>query len=386
MKYIPKLLCLLLFLSHTVNEKLFAIPAFARKYNMTCKTCHAPFPKLKAYGDEFAGNGFVLKDKEAPRYYVETGDTELSLLRDIPLALRFEGYLNYNNAKSKRTDFTSPYIVKLLSGGELTKNVSYYFYFFFSERGEVAGIEDAFIMYNDLFGVNLDFYAGQFQVSDPLFKRELRLTFEDYQIYKTKIGNSTADLSYDRGVMLTYGFETGTDIIVEVVNGSGIGPADSSRNFDDDKNKNFVGRISQDLTKNLRIGGICYYGKERKENYINKLWMAGADATLSIEQWELNFQYIHRKDNNPSFVSGSKDIKTQGVFGELIFMPNGDDSKWYGVGLFNWVKSDSASVNYKSAAGHLGYMLKRNIRLAAEYNYNFTDKFGKLGAGMILAF
>ena len=39
---------------------LFAIPAFARKYNMSCKTCHSPFPTLKAYGDEFAGNGFQL--------------------------------------------------------------------------------------------------------------------------------------------------------------------------------------------------------------------------------------------------------------------------------------------------------------------------------------
>ena len=48
---------------------LDAMPAFARKYQMSCKTCHSPFPKLKPYGEEFAGNGFVLKDKEAPRYY-----------------------------------------------------------------------------------------------------------------------------------------------------------------------------------------------------------------------------------------------------------------------------------------------------------------------------
>ena len=38
--------------------ELLAIPAFARKYNTTCKTCHSPFPYLKPYGDEFAANGF----------------------------------------------------------------------------------------------------------------------------------------------------------------------------------------------------------------------------------------------------------------------------------------------------------------------------------------
>ena len=63
-----------------------AIPAFARKYRMSCTTCHAPVPRLaeKAYGDEFAGNGFVLADQEASRYYVETGDKDLDLIRETP--------------------------------------------------------------------------------------------------------------------------------------------------------------------------------------------------------------------------------------------------------------------------------------------------------------
>jgi hypothetical protein len=78
------------------TEDIFSIPAFARKYKMSCKTCHAPIPKLKAYGNDFAANGFVLKDKDAPRYYVKTGDEDLSLLREVPLAIRFEGYLTYN--------------------------------------------------------------------------------------------------------------------------------------------------------------------------------------------------------------------------------------------------------------------------------------------------
>ncbi len=60
------------------------MPAFARKYSMSCKTCHAPFPKLKPYGEEFAANGFVIKDKETPRDTIDTGDATLSLLRERP--------------------------------------------------------------------------------------------------------------------------------------------------------------------------------------------------------------------------------------------------------------------------------------------------------------
>jgi hypothetical protein len=166
---------------------LQAIPAFARKYQMTCKTCHTPFPKLKPYGDEFAANGYVIKDKDAPRYNIDTGDDFLSLIRDLPLAVRLDGFVTYNNSATRQLDFASPFMMKFLSGGEITKNVSYFFYFIFSEMGEIAGIEDAFLMFNNLFGSGFDFYVGQFQVSDPIFKRELRLTLEDYQIFSTEV-------------------------------------------------------------------------------------------------------------------------------------------------------------------------------------------------------
>ncbi len=71
---------------------------------------------------------------------------------------------------------------KILSGGELSDKISYYFYFLMNERGEIAGVEDAFLcMQCAEFSINL--YMGQFQTSDPLFKGELRLTLDPYKIY-----------------------------------------------------------------------------------------------------------------------------------------------------------------------------------------------------------
>ena len=91
---------------------------------------------------------------------------------------------------------------KLLSGGAIYKNVSYYVYYIL-EEGDAGKLEDAFLMFNNLFGSELDFFIGQFQVSDPLFKRELRLTRADYDIYKVKVGNlQMSNLTYDRGIIL----------------------------------------------------------------------------------------------------------------------------------------------------------------------------------------
>jgi hypothetical protein len=383
----------ILVLLQAAAVELQAIPAFARKYQMTCKTCHAPFPKLKPYGDEFAANGFVIKDKDAPRYFVDTGDDFLSLLRDVPFALRLEGFFTYNNSDTKQWDFTSPYVLKLLSGGEITKNISYFFYFFFSEQGEVAGIEDAFVIFNNLFGSDLDFYIGQFQVSDPLFKRELRLTFENYQIYSTKVGESKVDLTYDRGVMLTYGFPSGTDFAIEVLNGTGIGEPNPFRNFDDDKYKNLFFRVSQDLGDYFRAGGFSYLGKEEQEGFANSLWMLGADATITAKPFELNFQYVERRDDNPYFAVNDlvllKKVNTRGAFAEAIFLPKGDDSKWYMVGLYNWVNSDIDELDYSSATVHYGRLLRRNIRATAELTYVFDSIYkdhARLAFGLVTAF
>lgn len=365
-----------------------AIPAFARKYAMSCTTCHAPYPRLKPYGDEFAGNGFALKDKDAPRYFVDAGDQNLSLIRELPLAVRLEGYTQFASKPGDRFDFTSPYNLKLLSGGALAKNISYYFYFFFSERGEVAGIEDAFIMFNDIGSSELDIYIGQFQVSDPLFKREVRLSYEDYQIYRVKPGLSSIGLTYDRGIMMTYGFESGTDITLQVLNGNGIGHADDNRLYDNDKYKAVLGRVSQDIGKYFRIGGFGYFGKEGPNcDSTNEVWLAGPDASITTDKVVLNLQYIERRDDNPSLdMTKPPELETRGGFAELIWLPNGDRTTWYAMALYNNVDSDQSDLKYESFAAHVGYLMRTNIRLTAELVYDIEYEETRFLLGFVSAF
>jgi len=371
----------------TYTEEANAIPAFARKYRMSCTTCHAPIPRLKEYGDEFAGNGFVLKDKEAPRYFVETGDEELSLIREFPIAIRMDGYLKYDSRTERDFDLASPYLIKFLSGGSLAKNLAYYFYFYMNERGEVAGVEDAYLMFNNLFGQDLDFYLGQFQVSDPLFKRELRLSYEDYEIYKYAPGESGISLAYDRGVMITLGLESGTDFIVEILNGNGLSETDDFRLYDNDKYKCFAGRISQGINDNVRVGGFGYYGKETGNGFVNEVWYAGGDASLSyLDKAELNIEYLERRDSDPDFVGNDVDVETRGGFAELILLPDGDRSRYYGVLMGNYVESYDGGWKYKTVSGQVGYLLRRNIRLLGEVIYDIENEETKVVAGFVSGF
>jgi len=369
-----------------------AIPAFARKYKISCNTCHVAVPKLKAYGEDFAGNGFKLPDGEEPkRAYVNTGDETLTLMRELPLAVRFDAYLQAADRENAKTDIQAPYGLKLLSGGPISEHVSYYFYFYISERGEVAGVEDAIIHFNDIGGTDLDLALGQFQVSDPLFKRELRLTFEDYMIYKINPGMSKANLTYDRGIMATYGFDFGLDLTGMVLNGNGIKEAGDDRLFDFDSEKSFAFRATQDIGF-VRIGGFVYAGSETDADtgtgvaVNNDIMIFGPDFTIGNDYIELNGQYLLREDKRANFLENDVKAESKGGFVELIYMPDADQSKFLFTALYNFINSDISELDYETATFSVSHMAARNLRILSEVTYNMNSKKTIFTLGVASAF
>jgi hypothetical protein len=373
----------------------FGVPAFARRYKMSCTTCHNPFPRLKPYGDEFAGNGFIIPEEEKARDYISAGDDLLWLNRDFPLAVRMEAYGVYEEDRKVETDLQSPWGLKFMSGGTLYKNIGYYFYFYMSERGEVAGIEDAYIHFNNVGGSNLDIMVGQFQTSDPLMKRELRLTFEDYMIYTSRIGDSQTNLAYDRGVMLVYGIpQTGTDLIGMIVNGNGKQEAGGDRKFDIDSKKNIGFRVNQAIGKIASIGGFYYTGKEVDSRDVeNEITYYGPDITLGFGYVDFTGQYLIREDSNPVFVTLSpsrskavRDVETQGIVLEAIIAPRKDRSRYYFTLLYNQIDSDFNNYDYESLTFSSTYLLSRNLRLLAEYTRNMEFEINKFSLGFVSGF
>jgi len=389
------IIAFIIIISSVTSRTCYAIPAFARKYQISCQVCHSPaMPRLKPFGDDFAGEGFRMTEYESPRYFINTGDDKLSLFRELPLAIRLDGFASYNFNKSKMADFAAPFVIKILSGGEISDKLSYYFYFLFNERGAVEGVEDAFLMYRDLFGTGINIYAGQFQASDPLFKGELRYTLEPYAIYGVKPGTSSVSLKYERGVMFDKGFSTGTTIIGEIVNGTGLNEAGDNFLFDKDKYKNLMLKVSQDVGKSVTLGFFGYTGKEALDDqglpFVSEIKMYGPDLTIDLdEKLIVNFQYLKRTDSEVLNESAGfiYDVTTTGGFAELIYAPKGDMSNWYLTGLFNWVDSDRNYLNYKSVTLHAGYLLRRNLRLVGEVTRQMSGtSYNKISAGFVTAF
>jgi hypothetical protein len=375
-----------------------AIPAFARKYGVSCSLCHAPAPRLNSFGESFAANGFEMQVGEEPRDTIDTGDALLRLLRRLEFALRLDLFANLStpiNQDEAHFDLQMPYNIKLLSGGVLGDRISYYMYFFLGERGEVAGLEDAYIQFTDIGGSGINLIAGQFQVSDPLFKRELRLQYDDYQAYRVRVGEARSDLTYDRGLFATHSPWAGGDLSLMVVNGSGIDAAGDDKQYDTDALKNFAARFSQDLGP-LRIGGFGYLGEQRLNDAEDRIRIYGPDATLSFGNIELNAQYLHRTDSNPFFAIGGPDTEVDAAFGEVIWSPDGANGRWHVAGLYNWIDADGPIFTvrageegplsrYQSVSGSLHYLLLRNVRLLTDIGYDFEAERTRFTIGGFLA-
>jgi len=362
-----------------------AIPAFARKYQVSCTMCHAPFPRLKPFGEEFAARGFRMPDaaQEPTRAEIDTGDPLLRLVRDFPLAARIEGYGVYRDKQEPKNQFETPWVFKALSGGPIGSKISYYVYFIL-EEGDVTGLEDAYLHFQKLFGSGIDVLVGQFQVSDPLFKRELRLERSDYEILSTRVGHASPNLTYDRGLMFLAQAPGKVDVALAIVNGNGIPKGE----FDNDSQKNFGLRLARQFGP-VRLGAFGYWGKEIDGAGVeNKVTYFGPDLRLSLgPNWEASVEYLERRDDDPFFTgAATSTLETRGGFVELLFFPKGQDERWALAALYNRIRSDDPAAELEDASLTLNYLLARNVRLQLEAGHDIDRSASRASLGVVAAF
>ena len=153
-----------------------AIPAFARKYQTSCQTCHIVFPKLNAFGEAFRLNGYRMPKetedmiKEPP---VSLGSPAYKRLwpkaiwpgeisSAVPLAVNIKladvttSSLNEDGSTtSVRNDFQFPQELNIFGAGRLGDHVSYFSEVTFGENPDSSvevELEHAHIGFDSPFG------------------------------------------------------------------------------------------------------------------------------------------------------------------------------------------------------------------------------------------
>jgi hypothetical protein len=367
-----------------------AIPAFARKYRQSCTTCHDPFPRLKPYGEEFAGRGFRMEPGAEPaRATLDVGDDLLQLPREFPLAVRFDGFVDWARDRDPQVDFQTPFVFKALTGGAIAEKVAYYTYFIIENGGEAMGIEDAWVQFSDVFGLPVDLVVGQFQLCDPMVKRELRLIRSDYDILTVRPGAAGANLTYDRGLIAVWRAPAEVDAIAMVSNGNGIGPGGAT--FDDDRYKVFSLRLARSFGP-VKLGAFGSVGKSADlaapTGLVNTTVFWGPDVTVELgEDLTLAGQWLARRDSNAFFDPADPgETITRGGWVEATWLPLGPNGRLAVSGLYSRVTSDDATAEREAAAAGLSWLWRRNVRLVAEARYDWQAEQLRASVGTVVAY
>lgn len=371
------------------TEPLLAIPPFARRYNLTCASCHDPVPRLTAFGESFAARGFALLDDDTTGM-TTLGDPLLALNTALPVAIRFDAYTRYVSGSGGVTDFRAPFTVKLMSGGEVARNISYYIYLMMSENGTMGALEDAWLTFREPLGMPADVTFGQFQIIDPLWKRETRVTLEDYAVLRTRVGGAAARLTYDRGIIVGAGLTASTDVFLEVVNGNGIDAAAADGSFDSDASKAGVAILTQQVGP-LQVGLLGYWGRQRfaptaGPGQWNRTRMAGPSLKFEGASVAAGGQYLYRDDSDAAFDGPGARTRTRGGFAELTWWPQGRGSRLLLTGLYNNVTSDDAAADMETGTFNVSWLAARNVRLAGELTLDLLADRGSVALGVVTAF
>src|SRR5712692_7523085 len=194
--------------------KTSAIPAFSRKYQTSCTTCHNNYPELNDFGEAFKKNGFKFpKDdevfvKEPPVLLGSKAQKEAfpgavypgEIPGYLPIAFRYEGNFALNhkqppgviaqNGFTPRTDLFAPNTFTIISAGSFGQNLSFWIDDDISVGAANANgfMGDGWLKYSDLgHGIGLPKNAlnvrfGQFELDLP-FTQAKTIYLSPFDIY-----------------------------------------------------------------------------------------------------------------------------------------------------------------------------------------------------------
>lgn len=202
--------CLLWILALT--PKASAIPAFSRKYQTSCATCHSNYPELNDFGEAFKRNGFKFpKDddafvKEPPVLLGAKAQKEAfpgaiypgEIPGSIPISFRYSGNFNYASKQpdavaatsfTPRTDLFVPNTLTMIAAGSFGQNISFWIDDDVSTVGSGAdgGLGDGYLKFDVSHYLRLPKNAlnvrfGQFELDLP-FTQARTIYPSGYDVY-----------------------------------------------------------------------------------------------------------------------------------------------------------------------------------------------------------
>jgi hypothetical protein len=426
-----------------------AIPAFARKYQTSCQTCHIAFPKLNPFGVSFRLRGYHLPDetedliKEKPISLGAPAYKKLwprtvwpsDMPGTVPLSLGtiFQDVTQRTSENGESTtiknDLHFPEEVAILSGGTLGETLSFFGEIVFaSEAGEVGvELEHAQVNFNGPFGS-----GNAFNVKVGRFAPELAQSFggtalltsegpESIFGYVPIAAHGGSELGEGDGIAIPSSVD-GLEVygilrhrfLYSAGFSNGLGPGVNSVDGNSSKDvfgsvaykfgglpydgEGYVGSDKNWSELSFQLGAFVYQGYGRNVFFNGdeegslledrNFTRLGVNANLYVKDLNLIAGYVNGRDEIAEYLDGEPNV------GKYIY------NTWFVEGdyvLLPWLQpavryewldpANKDAPNFKRIVPNLTVLVRANVKAYLEYQRNLdeNDDYALL-AGMRVLF
>lgn len=138
-----------------------AIPAFARKYDMSCTSCHTKPPRLNAFGEAFHMAGYQIpqtqEGEQRGKRQIGRIHSEKELMNIFALRTTGNFAESYSGGKPPESNLAFPREIELYFAGSFTDDISYFFNFSHESRA-ISGLDAGLFEEKSEFGLGKEFF------------------------------------------------------------------------------------------------------------------------------------------------------------------------------------------------------------------------------------
>lgn len=349
-----------------------AIPSFAKKYSMTCSSCHTAWPLLNAFGRRFKENGYrINRDQEMSETDHVKADG-MSLYKYSFVTARIKGYF-FDKVKGGTTKIRPFHEAEIMLAGNVSDTVSAWVEVEAEDEGEWnVAAESGFVGYHPRDEFNL--VAGY----GPVFWADPYDTLADGGRRMTRAHKAIADLGFGTGQPLRKGTpqissfgRIAKHLFYTAGVSTGIGDPEG-----EDK-KDFHGRLAFDVKDNLTLGAFLLSGK--------RIFDVETDEDLSFSRYGIdlqaqftNFEFLGAwmratDDLDPTGLDEQNNV----VYGQLFYFFRKDKRPVVVpfVRIEYYTNSDGSAKFTNGVFNLTAYPLE-NVNLSLEYWTNLDTPSG----------
>lgn len=338
-----------------------AVPAFARKYQMQCSSCHLAFPQLNSVGRRFKEAGYRFPSDEEQEKTAVISDL-LELDKHVPISAILVTR-PYDKKDSGNSKIRALHELELIVAGIAGKSWSGYAEIEAEdETGFDPEIAPLVLTYNHNQALNLQFSYGPMFWADPygFLGDHFRLTRGHVGAIDQRFGGGDGGGRFrgNRQMIGVYGRPQGGKVFYNVgVSGAGGDPEGESP-------KTLHGRLAFDVSDDIMIGGFVVDGED---GVINRNFSRyGIDFSADVGDARLQGLYIKAKDD---FVGtlGEEDNDALSIQGMYVFKDETGHPTWVPLIRYDTYETANGAQSFDELTFNLSYYFTQNVKGFIEY-------------------